>query len=136
MIFYGPPGTSKTFVAKKFANYFTQNSECIEIIQFHPSYSYEDFIEGIKLKLSLKGEATGFIKQSGIFKNLVDRCIKNLDKKFVLIIDEINRANISNFWKVQTQFAQVLELFSYIRVFSKRNESESKSHHKRTVICL
>ena len=52
IIFYGPPGTSKTYVAKKFAKYFTQNTENIEIIQFHPSYSYEDFIEGIKPKLS------------------------------------------------------------------------------------
>jgi 5-methylcytosine-specific restriction protein B len=107
IIFYGPPGTSKTFVAKKFATYFTQNSDCIEIIQFHPSYSYEDFIEGIKPRLSAEGEATGFVKQPGIFKNLVDRCIKNPDKKFVLIIDEINRGNISKI------FGELIYLLEY-----------------------
>ena len=57
IIFYGPPGTSKTFVAKKFSDYFAQDSDCVEIIQFHPSYSYEDFIEGIKPRLSAEGEA-------------------------------------------------------------------------------
>jgi SpoVK/Ycf46/Vps4 family AAA+-type ATPase len=46
IIFYGPPGTSKTFVAKKFAEYFVNGKkENIEIVQFHPSYSYEDFVE-------------------------------------------------------------------------------------------
>jgi hypothetical protein len=107
IIFYGPPGTSKTFVAKKFANYFTRNSEYVKIIQFHPSYSYEDFIEGIKPKLSTEGEATGFVKQSGIFKNLVDKCIKNPEKKFVLIIDEINRGNISKI------FGELIYLLEY-----------------------
>ena len=107
IIFYGPPGTSKTFVAKKFANYFTQNSEYVEIIQFHPSYSYEDFIEGIKPRLSAEGEATGFVKQPGIFKNLVDKCIKNPDKRFVLIIDEINRGNISKI------FGELIYLLEY-----------------------
>ena len=107
VIFYGPPGTSKTFVAKKFANYFTQNSESVEIIQFHPSYSYEDFIEGIKPRLSVEGEATGFTKQSGILKNQVDKCIKNPDKRFVLIIDEINRGNISKI------FGELIYLLEY-----------------------
>jgi len=107
IIFYGPPGTSKTFVAKKFAEYFTNGTENVEIIQFHPSYSYEDFMEGIKPKLSAQGEAIGFIKQPGIFKNLVDKCIQNPDKKFVLIIDEINRGNISKI------FGELIYLLEY-----------------------
>lgn len=107
IIFYGPPGTSKTFVAKKFANYFTSNPGNVEIIQFHPSYSYEDFIEGIKPSLTEEGEAIGFVKQPGIFKNMVDKCIQNPDSRFVLIIDEINRGNIS---KV---FGELIYLLEY-----------------------
>lgn len=107
IIFYGPPGTSKTFVAKKFANYFTSNLENVEIIQFHPSYSYEDFIEGIKPRLTEEGEATGFVKQSGIFKDIVDRCIQNPDGRFVLIIDEIDRGNVSKI------FGELIYLMEY-----------------------
>ncbi len=107
IIFYGPPGTSKTFVAKKFSDYFTQDSDCVEIIQFHPSYSYEDFIEGIKPRLSTEGEASGFIRQPGIFKNIVTKCIKNPNKRFVLIIDEINRGNISKI------FGELIYLLEY-----------------------
>ena len=108
IIFYGPPGTSKTFVAKKFSEYFVKNKkENMEIVQFHPSYSYEDFIEGIKPRLSLEGEALGFVKQPGIFKNLVDKCIKNPDKRFVLIVDEVNRGNISKI------FGELIYLLEY-----------------------
>lgn len=42
IIFYGPPGTSKTYSTRKFAEYFTGNIDNVEVIQFHPSYSYEE----------------------------------------------------------------------------------------------
>ena len=114
IIFYGPPGTSKTYVAKKFSEYFTQDTENIEIIQFHQSYSYEDFIEGIKPKLSeTEKTIVGFEKKEGIFKHLAHKCLQNLDKKFVLIIDEINRGNISKI------FGELIYLLEY------RNENES-----------
>jgi hypothetical protein len=45
----------------------------IALIQFHPSYSYEDFIEGIKPNLSETGQANGFSKQDGFFKKLVKK---------------------------------------------------------------
>jgi 5-methylcytosine-specific restriction enzyme B len=80
IIFYGSPGTSKTFLARKFSEYFTNNKEHVKIIQFHQSYSYEDFIEGIKPKISENGEATGFTLQSGLFKNLVKDVLKCLEQ--------------------------------------------------------
>ena len=116
MIFYGPPGTSKTFVAKKFSEYFAQGKENVRIIQFHQSYSYEDFIEGIKPKISETGEAIGFTLQSGFFKNLVKECIENPAKRFVLIIDEINRGNISKI------FGELIYLLEY------RNEKISLTY--------
>jgi 5-methylcytosine-specific restriction protein B len=107
IIFYGPPGTSKTFFAKKFSEYFTHAKQNITIIQFHQSYSYEDFIEGIKPNLTEAGESNGFIRQSGLFKNLVRKCIDNPDRRFVLIIDEINRGNISKI------FGELIYLLEY-----------------------
>ena len=63
---------------------------------FHQSMSYEDFIEGIKPLKPVVGDT--FVKyevQSGIFKKICDNADKDKDKNFVLIIDEINRGNVS-----------------------------------------
>jgi 5-methylcytosine-specific restriction endonuclease McrBC GTP-binding regulatory subunit McrB len=109
IIFYGPPGTSKTYFAKLFARYFTGNPNNIALIQFHPSYSYEDFIEGIKPNLSETGQAIGFSKQDGFFKKLVNKCNADPNGKYVLIIDEINRGNIAKI------FGELIYLLEYRR---------------------
>lgn len=75
MIFHGPPGTGKTYVAEAFGEFFTGNSENVEVVQFHPSYSYEDFIEEIR-----PNQGTGFSKQPGIFKRFADKCADNRDE--------------------------------------------------------
>jgi 5-methylcytosine-specific restriction enzyme B len=98
VIFYGPPGTGKTFVAQRLAKILTQSDNEIQLIQFHPSYTYEEFIEGLRPEL-IKAE-NGFNQitvsvKSGVFAELcrVARKKENLEKSYVLIIDEINRAN-------------------------------------------
>ena len=60
---------------------------------FHPSYGYEDFIEGIKPR-TINGQ-TVFDKEDGIFKKICNAAQKEPNKKFYLIIDEINRGDIS-----------------------------------------
>ena len=75
LIFQGPPGTGKTFVAQKIALYLTQSEDRIETIQFHPSYSYEDFIEGYRPKNG------NFELESGIFKIFCEKARKDGDKK-------------------------------------------------------
>lgn len=99
LIFEGPPGSGKTFVAEKFARYFTGQSltekrnETIELVQFHQSYSYEDFMEGIRPE-TIDGQLHYNVKP-GIFRRFAERASKNPDQKFVMIIDEINRGNVS-----------------------------------------
>ena len=48
VILYGPPGTGKTYVAKKIAEFLAPEKVRRKIVQFHPSYSYEDFVEGYR----------------------------------------------------------------------------------------
>jgi len=66
----------------------------IETITFHQNYSYQDFIEGIFPETNAKGEIEYRVKD-GVFKKLCNRAIKNSNYNYVLIIDEVNRGNIS-----------------------------------------
>jgi 5-methylcytosine-specific restriction protein B len=92
IILQGPPGVGKTFIARKIAYEFMQEDRDvnIEMVQFHQSYSYEDFIQG--LRPTLKG---GFDIKEGIFYNFCLRASAHLDRPFFFIIDEINRGNLS-----------------------------------------
>ena len=71
----------------------------IEFITFHQSYSYEDFVEGIRPTLATKDSEDNkdlkYTIHSGIFKKICERARNDKDKNYVLIIDEINRGNIS-----------------------------------------
>ncbi|MBO8171494.1 MAG: AAA family ATPase [Bacillaceae bacterium] len=98
IIFYGPPGTGKTLVAKKLAKILAQHENRTRFIQFHPSYTYEEFIEGLRPELVKTDQGTSQLSvkvKPGIFKSLCKEASKPENKydSYVLIIDEINRAN-------------------------------------------
>jgi len=109
VILYGPPGTGKTYIAKKFASAIICDPEVetsrMKMVQFHPSYSYEDFVEGYRPTSGGTGEMA-FELQDGPLKRIAwDAAlaweihkIREPDSPvapYVLIIDEINRANLS-----------------------------------------
>lgn len=94
VVLFGPPGTSKTFIATKFAEYFSGNEEHVSIVQFHPSYSYEDFVEGIRPELVAESKQVTYSVRDGILKKLAGLAEDDLDNNYVIIIDEINRGNI------------------------------------------
>jgi 5-methylcytosine-specific restriction protein B len=97
MIFYGPPGTGKTYLAMQLADYLTQNAEAnaVTLVQFHPSFTYEDFFEGFRPVRKKEGGQIEFDVHYGPFRVLVEAARDHSSDPYVLIIDEINRANIA-----------------------------------------
>jgi len=93
VIFYGPPGTGKTYVAQKLALYLAGAPERVRIVQFHPSYAYEDFVEGYRP--TLDAGVAGFRLHDGPLKKLAQDARHDPDHLHVLVIDEINRGNVA-----------------------------------------
>ena len=92
IILQGAPGVGKTYTAKRLAYSILGNKDKdkIEMVQFHQSYSYEDFVMGYK-----PNENGGFDLQRGIFYKFCAKAKSDPDHKYFFIIDEINRGNLS-----------------------------------------
>ena len=126
-ILYGPPGTGKTYIAawkcveicegggialkdhSKWRSMYTElkKNGRVEFITFHQSYGYEEFVEGIRPLMDR--EEDGSVRyeiRSGILKEIANRAAEDNDRNYVLVIDEINRANIS---KVLGELITLLE---------------------------
>lgn len=93
VIFFGPPGTGKTFVAQALAAHLAGSAQRVKLVQFHPSYAYEDFVEGYR-PTEING-APGFTLHRGPLRALADRATSDQSNTYVLIIDEINRGNVA-----------------------------------------
>ncbi|SHG26128.1 McrB family protein [Streptoalloteichus hindustanus] len=91
IVLYGPPGTGKTHLARELARHIT-DPDAIRLVQFHPSYTYEDFFEGIRPQLN--GTTATFELVHGPLRRLADDAKADKGRPYVLIIDEINRANL------------------------------------------
>lgn len=93
VIFYGPPGTGKTYVARELAEVLTEDPSRVKLVQFHPSYAYEDFVEGYRP--SKDAGRSGFELEPGPLREIADQARSDPDFPHVLIIDEINRGNVA-----------------------------------------
>lgn len=91
IILQGAPGVGKTFAAKRLAYSMmgVKDAERVMMVQFHQSYSYEDFIEGFR------PNAQGFDLEKGAFYNFCKNAKDDSDNDYFFIIDEINRGNLS-----------------------------------------
>ena len=92
VIFYGPPGTGKTYLAKKLGAALAQDPSRWTLVQFHPSMSYEDFFEGYRPKV-IDGQMV-YELTPGPLLRLAEKAVSSPDQNHVMVIDEINRANL------------------------------------------
>ncbi|RUL90330.1 AAA family ATPase [Verrucosispora sp. FIM060022] len=91
VIFYGPPGTGKTFVARRLAAWLAGDPVRVRLVQLHPSYAYEDFVEGLRPR----PDQPGFHLVDGPLVEMARVATRDRNHDYVLIIDELNRGNIA-----------------------------------------
>jgi len=106
IVLYGPPGTGKTFLAEKLAQHLIGDGDGFaELVQFHPAYAYEDFIQGLRPQARSDG-GLDYPLVPGRFLEFCRRA-KTRQNRCVLIIDEVNRANLARV------FGELMYLLEY-----------------------
>ena len=94
VIFQGPPGTGKTYVAQALAEHLAGSKDRVTLVQLHPSYAYEDFVQGYRPTLDDDGRP-GFELRDGPLLRAAKRAHEEQDASHFLLIDEINRGQLA-----------------------------------------
>ena len=94
VVLYGPPGTGKTYLAVRLAKAIIHgDTRRISVVQISPGDLVEDFFEGLRPKLTAAGQVT-YERRSGPLVAIAEQAAADPTRKYVLVIDEINRANL------------------------------------------
>lgn len=136
VVFYGPPGTGKTYTARRFAEWLRAKKDAnvpgadqIRTVTFHPSFSYEDFIEGLTAKV--RDEQVAYEYDKGTFFEIVENARGAYERSddtasappFILIVDEINRGNLAQI------FGEMITLLEADKRLDQPNEITTKLAH-------
>ena len=123
IIMQGAPGVGKTYAAKRLAYSMmgVKDASRVMLIQFHQSYSYEDFIEGYR------PSGTGFELVKGAFYSFCKKAADDEDNEYFFIIDEINRGNLSKIFG---------ELFMLIESDKRGPENKLQLLYSHELFCV
>ncbi|WP_114579056.1 McrB family protein [Saliphagus sp. LR7] len=141
IVFHGPPGTGKTYGALNFAKWWIDRGldeddhfddaveDRLRMVTFHPTFSYEDFIEGITAK-TRDGDLV-YEPEAGVFKEMAEDAVEayeDADSKadaprYILIIDEVNRGNIPKI------FGETITLIENDKRLGEPNEMKDELPH-------
>lgn len=131
LILTGAPGTGKTWLAREIAKQMTGDTDNtqgrIGFIQFHPSYDYTDFVEGIK-PTGLDGGTVQLNLRDGVFLEFCKKASRDTGgNKYFFIIDEINRADLSRvfgelFFGLESEYRgePITTQYSYLRTLEEK----------------
>jgi 5-methylcytosine-specific restriction protein B len=141
IVFHGPPGTGKTYGALNFSKWWIDRGldegedfngaidDRLRMVTFHPTFSYEDFIEGITAK-TRKGDLI-YEPEAGVFKEMCEEAVEAYEKadskadapRYILIIDEVNRGNIPKI------FGETITLIENDKRLGEANEMRDELPH-------
>ena len=132
IILSGAPGTGKTYMAKQIAIFMTGSEDRIGFVQFHPSYDYTDFVEGLR-PTSTSGSTIGFERKDGIFKEFCEKALEALQEynKSLTTIGALSSTSTS--MAVTSHITAGSTLAAKIEVIYKKIVADIKAGKKHTI---